>query len=185
MDKVMKWMGLFPSLLFLVVGALVLIFPSMLSGLAVLVLGVLLLLAGAGYLYSYMKIHPKDDPWDAIIGAVCILFGLLLAGAAFSTAPTLVGILLGIFAIVFGLTRLAPAILLRKDMPHWWLLAFFGVAIILLGIWILTIPAEVTTTLAVLVGIMLLVMGVVGCVQYATRKPKPPKAPPQAKGTVK
>lgn len=98
--------------------------------------------------------------WGSLIaeGVLAVLFGLVLLFAPVATLAALV-LLFGLFAIADGLVMLAGMFVSKRHTPRW-ALALYGIASIALGALVLAWPGLTLVTLAALVAIWAIVIGV-------------------------
>lgn len=105
-----------------------------------------------------MKLISQD--WRSLTaeGILAVLFGLILLFAPIATLAALV-LLFGLFAVADGLVMLAGMFVSERRTPRW-ALALYGIAGIALGVLVLAWPGLTLVTLAALVAIWAIVIGV-------------------------
>lgn len=147
-----------------VLGVVVLAWPTqtvrvvaILFGLYLLVSGLIQVVLGVGGLFS--------GGMRAVLivsGLVSVVFGVLCLGGG-SRSVTVLAIWIGIGWLVRGLAELAGGVV-HKSLPGRGWVIFFGFVDIAAGIVLIAAPVSSTTVLAVLAGITLIVLGLIGAV---------------------
>ncbi|MFF7244899.1 HdeD family acid-resistance protein [Embleya sp. NPDC008237] len=147
-----------------VLGAVVLAWPTqtvrvvaVLFGLYLLVSGLMQLALSAGALFS--------GGMRAVLivsGLLSVVLGILCLGGG-SRSVTVLAVLIGIGWLVRGIAELAGAAATGGLPGRGWVV-FFGIVDIVAGIVLIAAPVSSTKVLAVLAGIVLVVLGLIGAV---------------------
>lgn len=149
------WVPVLIGLLSVIVGVVVLIKPSdSLATLAVMT-GVFVLIFGLMEVISALFFHPESRGVVALVGALSAIVGIALIRHPVK-GVTFVALLLGIWLVVIGLVRVIAAFGSQEDRA--WRFAV-GLVELVAGIVIVASPNIGYATLALLVGISLLLNG--------------------------
>ncbi|MFI6587981.1 HdeD family acid-resistance protein [Embleya sp. NPDC050493] len=147
-----------------VLGAVVLAWPTqtvrvvaVLFGLYLLVSGLMQLALSAGALFSggMRAVLIVSGLLSVVLGIVCLGGG--------SRSVTVLAVLIGIGWLVRGIAELAGAAATGGLPGRGWVV-FFGIVDIAAGIVLIAAPVSSTKVLAVLAGIVLVVLGLIGAV---------------------
>jgi uncharacterized membrane protein HdeD (DUF308 family) len=140
-----------------VVAGIILVFkPShSLTTLAV-IFGIFLLIDGIGELISSFGRAVENRALAAILGVLAIVFGILLIRHP-SGAVTAIGLLIGIWMVASGIVRLVRSLVIGTRPVLGVIVALLEVIV---GIVIVSDPHIGYATLAVLIGIWLIVSGI-------------------------
>ena len=149
------WVILLVGVLSVVAGIILVLKPShSLSTLAVIV-GIFVLIDGLGELIASFGHRVENRGLAAIVGVLGIVFGILLIRHP-SGAVTAIGLLIGIWMVASGIVRLVRALVVATRPVLGVLVALLEVAV---GIVIVSDPHIGYATLAVLIGIWLILSG--------------------------
>jgi uncharacterized membrane protein HdeD (DUF308 family) len=145
----------------------VLTFISPMTSIAVLVLfwGAYALVDGVFAIIAALKgPHPDGFPWWMLImGVVAVAAGIYTFMAPAVTAFVLLYVIAA-FAIVRGVTEIAAAIRLRKEIDNEWLLILAGAASLVFGVLLFLFPGAGALALVLYIGAMAIVIGVIEAV---------------------
>jgi uncharacterized membrane protein HdeD (DUF308 family) len=146
--------GLATAILGIIVAAL----PGVSLNVIAVLLGVLVIFSG---IYNVVEAFRGDEHgrvWRGIAGVVFIVAGLVLI-RHLHLSIALIGLVIGLTWVVQGLTALIAGISgSATRMGTGWAI-FFGVISLIAGIVVISAPIASITTLAVLMGIWFIVMG--------------------------
>jgi uncharacterized membrane protein HdeD (DUF308 family) len=150
------WVILLVGVLSVAAGIILVFKPSnSLTTLAV-IFGIFLLIDGIGDLIASLGRAVDDRALAAIVGVLGIVFGILLIRHP-SGAITAIGLLIGIWMVAAGIVRLARSLLVSTRPVLGVLVALLEVVV---GIVIVSDPHIGYATLAVLIGIWLILSGI-------------------------
>ncbi|HXU50580.1 MAG TPA: HdeD family acid-resistance protein [Casimicrobiaceae bacterium] len=142
----------------------VLTFISPMTSIAVLVLfwGAYALVDGVFAIIAAIKgPNPGGFPWWMLImGIVAVAAGIYTFMAPAITTLVLL-YMIAAFAIVRGVTEIAAAIRLRKEINNEWLLIVAGVASLVFGVLLFLFPGAGALALVLYIGAMAIVVGVI------------------------
>lgn len=154
------WSPVLRGLLAIVVGVIALALPGITVGALVILFGAYALIDGIAAFIAAFRSSRAHERWGMLL-----LEGLAgIATAAITvfwpplTALVLV-YLIGAWALVTGVLEVAAAIKLRQFIAGEWLLALSGIASLLFGILVLTMPLAGALAIAMLVGVYSLAFG--------------------------
>lgn len=139
--KNLKWEMVLYSILCIVMGVLMMIYPDTILSTICYIIAVVLILLGVRYLIEYKRkdiIHGiyKYELVVGVLFLVAAIFVIVKRGVVISIIPFIVGIII----VVSGIMKLENALDLRRMGNHWIPLIVLAVINILLGIMILTNP---------------------------------------------
>lgn len=159
MDMVrMSWqVGLFVGLVTLVLGIIVTLHPGGSLNVVAVLVGVLLLVAGLFHLIRAIDHDSPSRAWSAVVGLAFVVLGIVLIRHLHLTR-NLIALLIAIVWIIQGVASLLAATDRARPDRAW--SAVFGVISLVAGIVVVAVPEGSLTTLAVLLGIWFIVIGV-------------------------
>jgi uncharacterized membrane protein HdeD (DUF308 family) len=106
-----------------------------------------------------------DKKWYLLAGVVSILAGLIAVARPGATALAVL-LVIGIWAVAKGITEMAAALQLRKDIEGEWAMALSGLVSLLFGLFVIVRPgagalaiAWMIATYAFIFGILQLLIG--------------------------
>jgi uncharacterized membrane protein HdeD (DUF308 family) len=151
-------MALFLGAATLILGLIVALHPTSSVNVIAVLLGILMILSGIFHLIRVFDTAEPHRVWLGIAGLLFIVIGVILIRHLHLTR-SIIGLIIGITWIVQGLAALIGGISGGvREGRAWWLL--FGAASLIAGIAVTATPASSLDTLALLLGIWFMVMGV-------------------------
>ena len=163
------------SVLYILLGLLLLLAPQAVADVFCIALGLLVVLCGLQSLYGYFK---KDN--GSIRAAVSLLlslptialgmWALLCTVQSAMTFEWLLPLLFGLMLLVDGVVRAQSSFALAKRKGQkWWLLLLFSIVSVALGVLLVLHPFDAAVSVVMLCGILLIVEGALnlGCILYA------------------
>lgn len=114
------WLSVtFEGVLTAVVGIAVMAWPNITTDVIIYLIAIWALIKGAFEIYSAAALRKviKDEIWKYISGAISLIFGILFLFIP-KTGETLFGILIGIYAIVFGLSTMMLGLKIHDFREH-------------------------------------------------------------------
>lgn len=155
-----KWGWLMTlGVIMLILGSVAIIFPAVTAESFELVLGILLIIGGAGRIVSMFRSRGWGDfLMKLLVSAIYLAAGILLVLFPLGGTLTLT-LLLGIFFVAMGLSNVLVA-LMEREMKGWVWMLFNGIVSFVLGalIWA-EWPASAAWAIGLLVGIWLIFDG--------------------------
>lgn len=163
------------SVLYILLGLLLLLAPQAVADVFCIALGLLVVLCGLQSLYGYFK---KDN--GSIRAAVSLLlslptialgmWALLCTVQSAMTFEWLLPLLFGLMLLVDGVVRAQSSFALAKRKGQkWWMLLLLSIVSVGLGVLLLLHPFDAAVSVVMLCGILLIVEGAMnlGCILYA------------------
>ena len=163
------------SVLYILLGLLLLLAPQAVADVFCIALGLLVVLCGLQSLYGYFK---KDN--GSIRATVSLLlslptialgmWALLCTVQSAMTFEWLLPLLFGLMLLVDGVVRAQSSFALAKRKGQkWWLLLLFSIVSVALGVLLVLHPFDAAVSVVMLCGILLIVEGALnlGCILYA------------------
>ncbi len=150
------------ALIMIVIGLVLIIWPSASLDFMAKALAVLLVLVGAAFIITYIlrKERTVIDSGNFVLGIVVAAIGVwifLNPGGFTDFIPKL----FGVFIIVSGIMNLAQTVtLIRSSYPLWWLSLIFALITIILGLILLLNPTQIKELVVKIIGIFLIYDGV-------------------------
>jgi uncharacterized membrane protein HdeD (DUF308 family) len=142
-----------------IIGIIVAAVPETSLAVVAVLLGVLVIISGIYNVVEAFRGEEHGRVWRGIAGVVFIVAGLVLI-RHLHLSLALIGLVIGLTWVVQGLAALIAGISgTATRMGTGWSI-FFGVVSLIAGIVVISAPVASITTLAVLMGIWFIVMGV-------------------------
>lgn len=159
------------SIVYLLLGILLLIMPQTSLLWICYAFGAVVLLTGVICLIQYARLHGKgfSAPFFLIGGVITGALGIF-ALVQPETVASILPVVFGIFILVDGCNRVASGLELARQKGHkWWVLVLLGVLSLALGVFLLWRPFEFAVSMVMLCGVLLVVEGALnlGCTLYA------------------
>lgn len=140
------------SIVFLLLGILLVVSPEGIVNAISYIIGALLIATGIVKIISYFT--SKGDylfyDYRLIYGTLCIILGILVmvSGAAIAS---FFRIIIGIWIILSGISRLDLSVRLKgADTSYWFLSLLLSVLILIAGIYIMVAPGTILVTLGII-----------------------------------
>lgn len=147
----------FLGVITLILGLIVSFRPSTSLNVIAVLIGLLLVISGIFHLIRVFDKGESHRIWLGITGLLLVVIGVVLIRHLDLTVA-LMGLIIGITWIVQGISALATAISGGPGEGRgWWF--FFGIVSLIAGIVVTAVPTSSVTTIAVLVGIWFIIMG--------------------------
>lgn len=155
------WLWLLRGILAIVLGIIAIAAPAAAIFATTIWLGAYFLVDGAISLFHGFGEQPNGrSRWPLIIwGVIGILAGISIFAYPVSSALTL-AIVLGIWAIIFGVMEIVNGIRLREVIDNEFWLILGGIASVIFGIIIVRTPVQGLAALAWVAGVWALVVGI-------------------------
>jgi uncharacterized membrane protein HdeD (DUF308 family) len=148
---------IFLGVITLILGLIVSFHPSTSLNVIAVLIGLLLVISGIFHLIRVFDSVEAHRIWLGIAGLLLIVIGVVLIRHLHLTVA-LMGLIIGITWIVQGISALATAVAGGPGEGRgWWI--FFGIISLIAGIVVTAVPTSSVTTIAVLVGIWFIIMG--------------------------
>ena len=147
----------FLGVITLILGLIVAFRPSTSLNVIAVLIGLLMIISGIFHLIRVFDSAESHRVWLGIAGLVLIVVGVVLIRHLHLTVA-LIGLIVGITWIVQGISALVTGIASGPfEGRGWWI--FFGIVSLIAGIVVTAVPTTSITTIAVLVGIWFIVIG--------------------------
>ena len=142
----------------LILGLIVAIHPTGSLNVIAVLLGILMIISGLFHLIRVFDPQELHRVWLGVAGLLFIVIGVILIRHLHLTRA-IIGLIIGITWIVQGLTALIGGISGGvREGRAWWIA--FGAISVVAGIVVTVTPASSLNTLAVLLGIWFIIMGI-------------------------
>src|SRR5436190_3742620 len=161
------WVPVLRGIAAIVFGVIAFVYPGLTVAVLVLLFGAWVLVDGVFRIVGAIG-HRASDPdwgWQLVIGILGIIIGLLTFHAPAVTALALV-IYIAAWALMIGVTEIALAIKMRREIKGEWLLILMGLASIVFAALLLWNPVAGAAALiwiiawyAVIIGVLAIVFG--------------------------
>ncbi len=142
-----------------ILGLIVAFQPTASLNVIAVLLGILLLFSGIFHIVEAFVGEEQGRVWRGIAGILFIVAGVVLI-RHLHLSVALIGLVIGSIWIVQGVLSLLAGIAAGPGMPGRWWPVVFGVISLIAGIVVVSTPVAAVTTLATLVGIWFVIMGV-------------------------
>jgi uncharacterized membrane protein HdeD (DUF308 family) len=141
----------------LILGLIVAFHPSGSLNVIAVLIGLLMIVSGLFHLIRMFRGGESHRVWLGISGLLLVTLGVVLIRHLHLTVA-LIGLIVGITWIVQGISALVTAISGGPGEGRgWWI--FFGIVSLIAGIIVAAVPTTSITTIAVLIGIWFIIMG--------------------------
>jgi uncharacterized membrane protein HdeD (DUF308 family) len=141
-----------------ILGLIVAFQPTASLTVIAVLLGILLIFSGIFHIVEAVD-RSENRAWRAIAGILFIVGGVVLI-RHLNLSLALIGLIIGLIWVVQGVLSLLQGVSGdRGGMGRWWPLAFGAISLIA-GIVVISAPVASVTTLATLMGIWFVVMGI-------------------------
>lgn len=148
---------LFMGLVTLVLGIVVTLHPSSSLDVIAVLAGILLLISGAFQLIRALEPTTGHRVFSALVGLAFVVVGVLLI-RHLDTTRVLIALLIGIMWIVQGIAELLVGLTQDTRQGRGWAVVF-GLVSLIAGIVVVAWPVGSLVTLAVLIGIWFIIIG--------------------------
>ena len=159
--KAVKWNSTVNSIIFLLLGLLLLLFPIESLNIGGYLIASILLLLGGGYLIRIIQNKGIETNGDIIYIVISIAF--IVLSITIFLDPTwvirMINIIVGIFLIISSLMNLLS--LLKYRTRSWWVFLSLVILIILLGIVVIVDPLFLANILIRLEGATLIINSII------------------------
>ena len=163
--KQLKWDTLLMGVLYILLGVVALVIPETMERLLGFLIGVVLIIAGAVSMISYLlrDAHQNYYHNDFLHGLLGILLGIVVLYKV-EIIISLVPFLLGTLVLVSGLSKLQDVIdLKRLEYGNWIFMLVLAIINIVLGLILIFNPMAVAELLFRLLGVGLIFSGITDC----------------------
>lgn len=159
--KSAKWSYIAISAVMILLGIVILIFPSASAKLLCVVIGALMATFGAAKLIGYFSkdLYRLAFQFDLAFGILLLVMGLIVMLHPWKTIGA-VAVITGIYLAVDGGFKFQTAMDAKRfGIKAWWLMLAFAVLTVLAGVVLITDPFGGSLALMVLLGISLIIDG--------------------------
>lgn len=160
--KKLKTNVIISSILCIVIGIVLVIWPDLTMEIACLAIGAVLLIAGITRLITYFTARDGSlySQINLIFGIVLIVVGALILWQ-WDKVLEIVPIIVGIIIAIHGISDLRQAFALRKnEYEKWWVALILGLLTVILGVLLILNPFAALDTVVMLIGIFLIFDGI-------------------------
>jgi uncharacterized membrane protein HdeD (DUF308 family) len=156
-SKYVWQMELVAGLLTLGLGIVLALRPSQSLNVICVFIGILLIIGAVFHFIRALDHQEQHRAWIAVAGLLELVIGVVLI-RHLALSRALIGLLIGIVWIVQGVVALMAGIMGGTRGSRGWAIAF-GLISLVAGIVVVSVPENSVTTLATLLGIWFIVMG--------------------------
>lgn len=152
--------SLVTAIVYVILGLLFIILPEAITRSAAVLLGVVLLIAGAAYIIDYFRKWQIEYKANGLAIGILLVFGALFLFFQNEVIATIVPLVLGFAVVLSGTIKLQNAIVLYRAKEGMWIPVLVLAALSLVfGFIIMINPFAAMTTLIVIIGVGLLISG--------------------------
>lgn len=163
--KQIKWEALLTGVLYIMLGVVALLIPETMERFLGYLIGVILILAGAVSMISYLlrDAHQNYYHNDFQHGLIGIALGIMILYKV-NVIISLVPVVLGVLVLVSGLSKLQDVIdLKRMEYGNWVVMLVLAIINIVLGLVLIFNPMKTAAFLFRLLGVGLIFSGATDC----------------------
>jgi uncharacterized membrane protein HdeD (DUF308 family) len=159
------WVLVIRGIIAIIFGIIALAYPGLTVATLVIFFGAWVLVDGVFRVIGAIGHHASDPEWGwhLVIGIVGIIIGLLTFHAPRVTALALI-IYIAAWALMIGVTEIAYAIKMRREIKGEWFLILMGVISIVFAVMLLWNPLPGALALVWLIGWYAIVFGILGII---------------------
>lgn len=160
--KKLKTNVIISSVLCIVIGIVLVIWPDLTMEIACLAIGAVLLIVGIMRLIAYFTARDGSvySQLNLIFGIVLIVVGALILWQ-WNKVLEIVPIIVGIVIVIHGINDLRQALALHKnEYDKWWVALILGLLTVILGVLLILNPFAALDTVVILIGIFLIFDGI-------------------------
>lgn len=147
-------------------GTLVVVWPGVSVLALVILFGIYVLFDGATNIVHYSSRKKRRSVWQLVGGIVSLFAGLVTFAWPGITALSL-ALIIGLWAVVLGVSQIALAVEARRTVGSWWLWLITGIITILFGLFLVILPGPgilgllgLLSSFAILLGVLMIASGV-------------------------
>ena len=150
------------SLAYLVLGFIMLIFPTKISSVLCYTLGIVLTIYGLFNIITFFLKKEANMYLELIVGVIATAFGIFTLFSP-TIIVEIIFVTIGIVIIIDSLMDIKHSFQLKAlGMKHWWICLVVSIAIILLGLSTIFFPTFFGDFLIILLGIIMIYEGISG-----------------------
>lgn len=150
------------SVLYIILGVVLVIFPQAMLSLACIAIGAVTLIYGGIRIFSYLKSKEEQGKFNLILGIVLAALGVFLLVCP-QVVASFIPMALGIYLFIDSFSGLKKAMELHKlGFQNWWITLLISLAVLVLGAVLILDPLMVWKLPTVLIGVSFVVNGVGG-----------------------
>lgn len=148
-------------------GILVVVWPGVSVLAMVILFGIYAVLDGVTNIVHYVTRKRRRSVWQLVGGIISVLAGLVAFAWPGITALSL-ALVIGLWAVILGVSQMALAFEVKRTLGLWWLWLITGIVTTVFGLFLVVLPGPgilsllgLLSSFAVLFGILLIVSGIV------------------------
>lgn len=160
------------SLLFLLLGIIMLVIPGSISNIICYFIGSVIIIYGIINVVSYSKIVEKNSLSKVllIIAIACILFGMFILARP-KTFASIIPFVAGIFMLIESISKLKEAIILKNNnFSKWWMVLLFFIELFVFSIILIVNPFSAIEITIRFIGLIFIVNSLSDMWTYLTLK---------------
>jgi uncharacterized membrane protein HdeD (DUF308 family) len=161
--KKTELMNLFISVLFIIIGIILVINPEQVLTIISLVVGIGFLVLGAIKIFKYLKDKSNSSEiyLDIVVGLMAIIAGLIIIFCT-SAIEAIFRIIIGVWIIFSGCMRLSLVKQLKKaNLKEWTISLALALIMIICGLYMILVPG----TVVAVIGAIIIAFAVINLVQ--------------------
>jgi uncharacterized membrane protein HdeD (DUF308 family) len=147
-------------------GILVMLWPGPTVIALVFLFGIYAIIDGVTGIGQYIRNKESRSAWQIVGGIVSVLAGIVALVWPGITALVL-AIVIGVWAVILGVTQIALAFEVKKTVRRWWLWLLTGIVTTLFGLLIVIFPGAgilsvlgLLSAFAIVAGVLLIASGI-------------------------
>lgn len=147
-------------------GILVVLWPGVSVLALVILFGIYVLFDGVANIVHYASRKKRRSVWQLVGGIVSVFAGLVTFAWPGITALSL-ALVIGLWAVVLGVSQIALAVEVKRTVGSWWLWLITGIITSLFGLFLVILPGPgilsllgLLSSFAILLGVLLIASGV-------------------------
>lgn len=147
-------------------GILVVLWPGVSVLALVILFGIYVLFDGVANIVQYATGKRRRSVWQLVGGIISVLAGIVAFAWPGITALSL-AFVIGVWAVILGVSQIALAFEVKKTVGSWWLWLITGIVTTVFGLFLVILPGPgilgllgLLSSFAILLGVLLIASGV-------------------------
>ena len=187
LTKKIFWISIVSTLVMLVFGILLFVFPETVIKSIAIGLGTIFIMIGIVPIINYFRYRKSgfSTTFSFMMGVFCIVVGLILLMNE-NILGTIIPIITGVWMIINGINRISIAMDLRDDKVSYWVITFiYAIITLIVGVLLILDPASGGKLVTKTIGIIICIYTIIDLVDLILVRVKCKKITKEIKNEVK
>ena len=186
LTKRIFWISLVSTLVMLIFGILLFIFPEAVIKSIAISMGVIFIIIGIVPIINYFRYRARgfSTTFSFMMGVFCIVVGLILLMNE-NVLGTIIPIITGVWMIINGINRISIAMDLRDDKISYWVFTFiYAIITLIIGVLLILDPVNGGKLVTKTIGIIICIYTIIDLVDLIIVKIKAKKVVNEVKKII-